>query len=174
MQIEAILKDKSLKAKAKVEAISKAILNGKIKTDDLIKIASGLKDAGKGTCVESLEFATRIKPDIANQKCLTFAVKNLQDEAPRVKWESAKVIGNIAHLFKTKLDNAIGGLLINTEDPGTVVRWSAAQALSKILVLKTQHNTALIAAVEAILEREEDNAIKKIYLAGLKKVQHLK
>jgi hypothetical protein len=171
MQIEAILKDKSLKAKSKVEAISKAVLNGKITTDDLIKIASGLKGAEKGTCIESLEFATRTKPDIAKQKCLTFAVKNLQDDAPRVKWESAKVIGNIASLFKTKLDDAISGLLVNTEDPGTVVRWSAAGALSKILMLKTKHNTDLIPAIEAILKREEDNAIKKIYLAGLKKAQ---
>lgn len=171
MEIEAILKDKGVKAKGKVEAISKAVLSGKIKVDDLIKIASKLKDSEKGTCVESLEFATRTKPEIANQKCWTFAVKCLQDEAPRVKWEAAKVIGNIAPSFKTKLDDAINGLLVNTEYSGTVVRWSAAHALSKILVLKTKHNTDLIPAIEAILKREDDNAIKKIYTTSLKKIQ---
>jgi hypothetical protein len=171
MEIEVILKDRTLKSKAKVEAISKAVLNGKIKTDNLIKLASKMKDAEKGTCVESIEFATRAKPEISNQKCLNFAVACLADDAPRVKWEAAKVIGNIAHLYKTKLDDAIGGLLINTEYPGTVVRWSTAHALSKILELKTKHNNDLIPAIEAILKREEDHAIKKIYLAALKKEQ---
>lgn len=171
MDIEAILRDKGIKSKAKVMAISKEILNGKIKIEDLIKTASKHTGAEKGTCVESLEFATRSKPEIADQKCLTFAVKCLQDEAPRVKWEAAKVIGNIAPLFKTKLDTAISGLLINTEDSGTVVRWSAAHALCKIIALKTKHNADLIPAIESIVKREDDNAIKKIYLTCVKKAQ---
>jgi HEAT repeat protein len=171
MNIEEILKDKAIKTKGKVQVLSKAILEGKITIEDLIKVASKAKDADKGTCVETLEFATRTKPEISNQKCLSYAVKCLADEAPRVKWEAAKVIGNIAGLYKTKLDDAIAGLLINTEDPGTVVRWSAAHALSKILAFDTKRNADLIPAIEAIVKREEDNAIKKIYLTGLKKVQ---
>jgi HEAT repeat protein len=171
MEIEALLKDKGVKAKGKVQAIANGLLADEIKVEALIKIASKLKDVEKGTCVEALEFATRTQPEIANQKCLTFVIKCLSDEAPRVKWEAAKVIGNIAHLFLSKLDEAINGLLINSEYPGTVVRWSAAHALAKIIALKTKHNTELIPAVHAIVKREEDNAIKKIYLAGIKKAE---
>lgn len=74
-------------------------------------------------------------------------------------------------MYKTKLDDAISGLLINTEYPGTVVRWSAAYALSAIIACNTKRNEGLIPTIEAIIKREEDSAIKKIYMKALKKVQ---
>lgn len=171
MEIEKILNDKGLKAKEKAGAISKAILDEALGIDDVIKAAQKLRDAEKGTCMESLELATRLKPGIATPKSWAFAVKCLEDEAPRVKWEAAKVIANTAPLFKTKLDKAVSGLLANTEHPGTVVRWSAAQALGKIVALKTKHNAQLVPAIEAILKREDNNAIRKIYTTGLKKAE---
>ena len=170
MDIQTILTDKTLKAKPKVEAISKMLLDKKVTIGELIKVAKVSKDKEKGTCIESLEFATRTKPDIASTALLDFVTETLTDEAPRVKWESAKVIGNIAHLFPTELDNAIGNLLTNTEYSGTVVRWAAAFALGEIVKLKTKHNKDLIPAIEAIIKRDEDNAIKKIYQKALKKV----
>jgi HEAT repeat protein len=171
MDIQTILNDKTLKAKPKVEAISKMLLDKKVTIGELIKVAKVSKDKEKGTCIESLEFATRTKPDIASPTLLDFVTETLADEAPRVKWESAKVIGNIAHLFPTKLDKAIGGLLTNTEYSGTVVRWAAAFGLGEIVKLKTKHNKDLIPAIEAIIKRDEDNAIKKIYEKALKKVK---
>jgi len=170
MDIQTILTDKHLKAKPKVEAISKMLLDKKVSVTDLIKIAKVSKDKEKGTCIESLEFATRNKPEIASSAVLDFVTATLTDEAPRVRWESAKVIGNIAHLFPTKLDNAISNLLTNTEYSGTVVRWSAAFALGEIIKLKTKRNKDLIPAIESIIKRDEDNAIKKIYEKALKKV----
>lgn len=170
MDMLTILTDKQLKAKAKVEAISKMLLDKKVSLSELIKVAKVSKAKEKGTCMESLEFATRAKPDIASSAVFTFVTETLTDEAPRVKWESAKVIGNIAHLFPNKLDNAIGNLLKNTEYSGTVVRWSAAYALGEIVKLKTKHNKDLIPAIEAIIKRDEDNAIKKIYQKALKKI----
>ena len=50
---------------------------------------------------------------IATEKCLPFVPKSLADNAPRIKWESAKVMGNIAALFLSKLIGAIKELLIN-------------------------------------------------------------
>jgi hypothetical protein len=94
----------------------------------------------------------------------------LTAKAPRIKWESAKVIGNTANLFITKLDTPIKNLLVNTEHEGTVVRWSAAFALGEILKLKTKHNKQLLPAIEAICKREEKNSIKKIYLDAMKKI----
>jgi HEAT repeat protein len=117
--------------------------------------------------VEAIEFATKAKPEIATPECLKFVTETLLDKAPRVKWESARVIGNIAHLYPAKLDKAIANLLTNSEFPGTVVRWSAAYALGEIVKLGTKRNKDLIPAVEAIIRRESDNAIRKIYLAAL-------
>jgi hypothetical protein len=168
MGIEAVLTDKELKAKSKVEAISKMLLDEKVTLADVIKTAKASKDSDKGTCIEAIQFATKAKPELASLDCLKFVTDTLLDKAPRVKWESAKVIATIAHLYPDKLDKAIGNLLTNSEFPGTVVRWSAALALGEIVKLKTKRTKDLIPALEAIIRREEDNAIKKIYLAALK------
>ncbi len=170
MDITAILKDKGLKAKAKTECICQMILEGNLSTDELIDVAMSCKDADKATCIEALEFATKQQPKIASAACLDFVTKTLLDKAPRVKWESAKVIGNIAHLYPTKLNDAVNHLLVNTESSGTVVRWSAAFALGEIITLKTTLNKTLVPAIEAICNREEKNSIKKIYITALKKV----
>lgn len=170
MNIKTILADKQLKAKTKVETISKLLLEKKISIGELIKVAQSSKDVDKANCIEAIEFATKVKPGIASSACLDFVTETLLEKAPRVKWESARVIGNIAHLYPDKLDRAISNLLTNSEFPGTVVRWSAAYALGEIVKLKTKRNKTLLPAIEAIIKREEDNAIRKIYLAAIKKV----
>ena len=171
MKLDEILNDKTIKQKPKVEAVSKMLLDKKLSVEELIAYAQTANDTLKSTCIESLEFASRQNPSIATEKCLKFVTQTLADDAPRVKWESAKVVGNIAHLFPTKLDKAIGNLLTNSEYDGTVVRWAAAFALGEILKLKTKHNKDLLPALEAISNRETDNAIKKKYLDAIKKTK---
>ncbi|MBI3233426.1 MAG: HEAT repeat domain-containing protein [Bacteroidetes bacterium] len=166
-----LLADKSLKPKDKTEFISQSILEGSLKLDELIAFAKTQKDPAKATCIEAIEFATKQNPDISNKECFAFVSETLTAKAPRVKWESAKVIGNIARLYTTHLDEAIKNLLVNTEHEGTVVRWSAAFALGEIVKLKTAHNQKLIPAIESICLREEKNSIKKIYMAALKYIQ---
>lgn len=169
MTIAELMNDKTIKPKEKTETISKWLLEGALPTDELMAFAQKAKDAEKGTCIEALEFATRAKLQLADEAMLAFVTKTLTDKAPRVKWESAKVVGNIAHLFPNELEGAIANLLVNTGHEGTVVRWSAAFALGEILKLNTKHNDSLLPKVEGILEREEKNSIKKIYLDAIKK-----
>ncbi len=169
MPIAAILNNKSIKPKEKTEAISQMLLNKDISINDLIDFAHEAKDSPKATCIEAIEFATQSGPGIATQECFDFVSAALTEKAPRVKWESAKVIGNVAHLFADRLDTAITNLLANTEHPGTVVRWSAAFALGKIINSGYKNTAELIPALEAIGSREEKASIKKIYLAALKK-----
>ena len=164
-----IINDKSLKAKGKVSSLSQLLIDGKVSVQQLIDTAKTENDSNKATIIESMEFATKTKPDIINDKGFEFAIENLKSTTPRVKWESAKVIANTAHLFPKMLNKAVVNLLNNTEHPGTVVRWSAAGALSKIIQCKTTVNKELIPTIEAIEKREQDNAIKKIYQQGLKK-----
>jgi len=170
MNVQEILTDKTIKPKEKTEAISQFILNNPKAIEDLVSFAKISKDPIKATIIESFEFTTKLKPEIANKVMLEFVSQTLTEKAPRVKWESAKVIGNIAHLFPKQLDEAIKHLLINTEHAGTVVRWSAAFALSQIVKLKTPINKELVPAMETICEHEEKNSIKKIYQEALKKV----
>ena len=167
MDIYAVLADKQLKIKSKVEAISTMLLAETVSVHDVISIAKASRESDKGTCIEAIEFATKAKPELGSLQCLKFASDTLVDKAPRVKWESARVIGNIAHLYPGKLDKAIANLLTNSEAAGTVVRWSAAYALGEIVKLRTKHNRDLVPAIEAIVRREKDNAIRKIYQAAL-------
>jgi HEAT repeat protein len=171
MDIHEIFSDKGASPKEKIETLCKALLNEKLDTIHLIEFAKHSKDPVKASCIESLEFATKEKPEIADRNCFDFVTECLTEKSPRIKWESAKVIGNIIQLFKDDMDNAICNLLINTEYSGTVVRWSAAFALGQILKLKTEKNNKLIPAIETIINNEEKNSIKKIYLNALKKCQ---
>lgn len=171
MIIESILKDKNLKPKQKTELLVANFNSCKIKMIEILEFASKSKDSEKATCIEVLEFCTKSNPKVATLDCLNFATENLKSKAPRVKWESAKVIGNIAHIFPDKLDDTVTNLLENTKHSGTVVRWSAAFALGEIIKTKHPKTLKLIPALKNILESEEKNSIKKIYLSALKKVE---
>jgi hypothetical protein len=165
-----VITDNDLKTKAKVEKLSNMLLNDEANLVDFIEFAKCFTGSDKGTCIEAIEFATRVRPQLASVSCLKFVTETLLDKAPRVRWESAKIIRNIAHLYPNELNKAVGNLLENSEFPGTVVRWSAASALSEIVKMKTKKNKDLIPAVEAILRREPDAAIQKIYQKALKAV----
>ena len=168
-EVAAVLNDKTIKAKAKTAQISQLLLDGAIKADELIPLADIDKKKYKATLIEAMEYASKISPGVVSSKSFQFVIDSLKDELPRVKWESAKVISKTAHLYPEMIQEAVGNLLENTVHDGTVVRWSAAGALSTIIQFKTSINKDLIPAIEAILRSENDNAIKKIYHQGLKK-----
>jgi HEAT repeat protein len=169
MKLKELFDDKTIKQKEKVESISKLLLDKELSIEELITFAKTAADIPKGSCIEALEFATKQDTSIGTEKCLQFVTQTLMDKAPRIKWESAKVIGNIAHLFPSKLNKVIVHLLMNTNDKGTVVRWASAFAIGEIVKLKTKHNTDLVPAIEVICLNEENNAIKKKYLDAIKK-----
>lgn len=171
MIIDELIKDKTIKPKEKTETISKWILDKSLPFDELITYAEKQKDPAKATCIEAMEYATKQNPDLADDTVLAFVTYTLTEKAPRIKWESAKVIGNIAHLFPTKLEKSIDNLLTNTEHEGTVVRWSSAFALGEILKVKTKYNKDLFPIIETLCLKEEKNSIKKIYLDAIKKTK---
>lgn len=170
MTLEEIFQDKTIKAKAKVAQIGEWLINGELALDELLAFANAQKGPDKATCIESIEYATKKTPDIADESLLNFVTDTLKEEEPRIKWESAKVIGNIAKLFPNQLTNATKNLLINSEHNGTVVRWAAAYALGEIIKLKGEQNKTLLPKIETLCENEKDNGIKKKYLDALKKV----
>ncbi len=169
MDLTDILIDNKIKPKEKTEILSTLILENQISVDQLTDLARNAKEPVRATCIEALEHVTLANPGMLTETAFDFVVKCLADKAPRVKWESARVVGNTAALFLAKLDQAVKNLLNNTEHPGTVVRWSAAFALGAIIRLKTERNRDLVPACEAIIEMEEKNSIKKIYLEAIRK-----
>lgn len=169
MTIDELFEDKTIKPKEKTEALSKLLTEGFVTTDELLDYADKQRDSSKATCIEALEYATKKNPEIADETVMAFVTGTLTAKAPRIKWESAKVTGNIAHRFPGMLEAAIRNLLENTEHEGTVVRWSAAYALGEIIKAKTEHNTYLLPAIGQICEKEEKNSIRKIYLDAIKK-----
>ena len=162
--------DKTTKPKEKIEALKSLLADKKVKTNELIAFAEKSKDPVKASCIEALEFLTKENPSALPENGIDFAIASLAEKAPRIKWESAKVVGNSIPLFPKKVNAAVKALLDNSEHEGTVVRWSAAYALGQILLMKGAINKTLVPAVEAIIKREEKNSIKKIYLAALKKL----
>jgi len=171
MRVDEILMDKELKPSQKTERISEMLNLKTLKVDELVDFASGMKDPDKATCIEAIEYATKEHPGLATLTCLEFLTQSLTSKSPRVKWESARTIGNIAHLFPEKLNPSIQNLLANTTHPGTVVRWSAAFALGQILKLKTAENLHLLTAIQEIIDKEEKNSIKKNLFGRFKKGQ---
>lgn len=166
--MQSIFSNKLLKPKEKTEQLSGLILNHSISINELIFFAKDTKDPVKASCIEAIEYITKSNPTIANKDVFEFAISNLSAKAPRVKWESAKVIGNTASLFPEILEKAISELLKNTEHEGTVVRWSAAFALGEIYKLRSKFNKDLATIFDGLIEREEKSSIKKIYLSALK------
>lgn len=171
MTIEQVFQDKSIKAKAKVSIIGEWLISGELSMDELLTYAEKQKAVDKATCIEAVEYATKKQPDIADENLLAYVTLALKDAEPRVKWESAKVIGNIARKFPVQLGKSINNLLENAQHTGTVVRWATAYALAEILKLKTENNKGLLPKIEAFCEKEEDNGVKKKYLDALKKVK---
>lgn len=169
MDIGLLLKDKSIKPKEKTAQLSRLLLAGELEIKQFIAFAFGAKDTEKASCIEALEFASKSNAKLVNAEAFDFVCRQLASKAPRVKWESAKVIGNTIHLFEKKIDTAIMALLPNTEDKGTVVRWSAAYALAEVIKIKGKHQADLLKVLESILLREEKSSIKKIYAAAIKK-----
>lgn len=171
MNAQEVLSNKSIKSKDQVSLLAKELIAGKIFIKDIILFYETLKDRDKATCLESIEYATREKPHLATKALFNFAVSCLKEKAPRIKWESAKIIGNIAHVLPVDLKAAIDHLQDNVQHEGTVVRWATAYALSQIVKLPTKWQKELIPKLNSIAEREKKGSIKKIYMNTLEELK---
>jgi hypothetical protein len=126
-------------------------------------------DKEKGVCLEVLEAVTAKHPDWCADR-LPAVIKLIGHKAPRVKWESSRVVANTAPKFPKEVAGAIPMLLANTSDKGTVVRWSAAFALGEIIKHNEKERKSLLAKIEVILKREQNNGVRNVYLKAMKAV----
>ncbi len=167
--IEEILKSEK-KAKEIVNLLSENLKKDDKLIAELIQCFEKGSTTEKGNCMEAIEYVTKEKPEFA-ESCLDFVIEHLNDKAPRVRWEAARIIGNTAQRFPDKIREAIPKLLENTEDKGTVVRWSAAFALTEIAKNIPEVREELNIQFEEIVERESNKGVKNVYLKYLKNIQ---
>jgi HEAT repeat protein len=166
--IEEILKAK-VKPKEKTARLTESLKRGEATVEELVEYFTGAKDSERGTCMEALEALTQDDPKAADA-VLNFVIEQIGAKAPRVKWEASRVVANSARAFPKRVAAALPALLKNTKDAGTVVRWSAAFALTEI-ALQAPDTRAQLLPVITRLAQSEEGGIKKVYAQGLKKLQ---
>ena len=171
MTLKELFQDKSIKAKAKAKHICEWLIKGELSIGELLLFTDNLSLVHKATCIEGIECCSKKSIEIADESLLKYLTKALTYEESRVKWESAKAIGNIAKKFPNSLSQTTENLLNNCKNNGTVVRWATAYALGEILMLKPDNHNYLLPKIEALSIEEKDNAVKNKYLDALKKVK---
>lgn len=168
-KIDEILKLKK-KPKEILNLLAEKLKSNKKLLADLIRCFENGTTSEKGNCMEAIEFVTKQEPEFA-ENCLDFVIEHINDKAPRVKWETARIIGNVAQRFPEKVKEAIPKLLENSQDKCTVVRWSAAFALTKIANSNPELQKKLFAKFNEIVKRESNKGVRNVYLKYLKDVE---
>ncbi|MBS7632214.1 hypothetical protein KEJ15_01135 [Candidatus Bathyarchaeota archaeon] len=164
--IEQILKSRN-KPKEKVDALAKEVKENRISIEQLIDYFEVGSVSEKGSCVEAIERIARDKPEIVVSH-IDFIIDHINDQAPKIKWETARVIGNLSQKYPNEVAKAVPKLLLDTKDAGTVVRWSAAFALTEIAKNNLKLQKELVPRFKEIAEKEKNNGVKNLYIKALK------
>ncbi len=165
-KIEEILQSK-LKPKEKITLLAKEIKKDKKFVGEIIGHFESAAAGEQGHLIESLEYASQDNPELI-APYLDFVIYHLEDKAPRVKWECARIIANSALKFSDKAVKAIPVLLKNAKDKGTVVRWSVAFALGEIAKSNSNAERILLPRMKEFIKKETNNGVKNVYLKALK------
>lgn len=163
-----LLHDKQLKAKQITEMLSSGLCARNFEPNALIQHAVKAKEPVQANIMEALVHATSEFPDLATPEMLHFILLGLTAKAPRLRWESARLVIVFAKRYPNHVETCIEPLLLNARHTGTVVRWSAAQALCAIVSENEDLRSDLIPALEVICMQEEKNSIRKIYQTTFK------
>jgi len=164
--IRDILQSKK-KPKEKVSLLVKKVRKDINLLDEVVRYFEVGSTAEKGSCIEVMEYVSQDKPDLI-LPYLDFIIKHINDDAPRVKWETARVIGNLSSKYQDEVSKSIEKLFLNTKDKGTVVRWSAAFALTEIAKNNSKLQEKLTQQFNQIIKKEDNNGVKNVYLKALK------
>ncbi len=174
MDLLMMLSDKSIKAIGKRERIIKALEEKSITFKEIGDVLKETDEKGAAIIFEAIEAVTNSDAQIAEIEWLKLAVDNILSASNSIKREASRIVGNISHMFPDDLGKAIEKLLINSKDTGTVVRWSSAYALSKIILIPQYANSELYENLTEICNCEEESGVKNQYTKALKKASKLR
>ncbi|OGO77460.1 MAG: hypothetical protein A2Y23_02190 [Clostridiales bacterium GWB2_37_7] len=164
-----MLNDKSIKAIEKRGIIIKSLKEKNIGIKEIKGLLNEIDEKKSAIIFEAMEAVTNSDAHIADIEWQHLAVENILSVSNRIKREASRIVGNIAHKFPNDLEKAIEKLLLNSKDPGTVVRWSSAYALAKIIVIPQYANGELFDRLTEICNHEEESGVKNQYVKALKK-----
>lgn len=167
MSVVEILTQKEIK---KIEArnrIAQEIIECGCNPEDV----GALKDVQVGTFLEAVEMLTGEKRVKLGKEYLSFAKRFILSENNSCKREASRIVGNMAADYPEMLDDAVPALLVNARSDGTVVRWSSAYALSRIVLLDRFSCSDLVRTVKDIYETETESGVKNQYAKALKRLK---
>jgi hypothetical protein len=157
------------KPKEKVLILASTLKDGNY-LEDLLVYYQQAKDPAKGTCLSALTEIAKENPEFVKD-CLSFIIDQIGYKAPRVKWEASETIAYVSKVFPEKVAKAIPDLMENSKEEGTVVRWSAAFALTEIAKNNPLTHKELIPYIEEMIETEKENGVRNVYVKALKILQ---
>jgi hypothetical protein len=167
MNVIAEIRNWKGKPKELVAFLTESIEKDQKLFSQLIEILKSGSDVEKGTAADVMKHVSKDKPEIV-APYIDDLVDYINYKAPRVKWGVPETIGNLAQNYPAEVESAVPKLLVNTEDKSTVVRWCAAFALTEIAKSNPAIRKELGSKIEEIVENEENNGVKNVYLKALR------
>ena len=171
MSILQVLSDKTLKGVARRQAVMAEIMADDNALAEIEANLSQLDEKRMATILEAIEEITNKRLKALGAGYLRLAVPFVATTSNSCRREASRIVGNLAADFPAEVAPAIDSLLANAVNGGTVVRWSAAYALSRIVVLPASAASPLRQRVEVLCEAEQDNGVRGQYERALKKLR---
>jgi hypothetical protein len=148
--------------KEKTEDLVEAVIRKNIPIRDFLDHFRSASRTERGTCADAMKHISAQSPDLLAPH-IDEIIPCITDPLPRVKWGVQEAIGNLSCRYPEDAARAIPKLLLNTENPGTVVRWCAAYALSEIVKHSTEVRKSLVPKIKEIMKKEENNGVRGVY-----------
>lgn len=167
--LKPVLENKEMKGIEKRKAIIELITTNELNVKELAAECVDLDSKKQAILFEAVEAMTKENPRRFDSTIVDFMNAYLSNESNPIKRETSRIIGNVAAAYPDHLERSIALLIQNTTNPGTVVRWGSAYALSRILLLPNYVNSSLYDTLNKLSDQEEENGVKKQYLNALKK-----
>lgn len=164
-----MLNDKSIKAVEKRKIIIKELVEKNITIKEIESLLNDVDEKKLAIIFEAIEAVTNSTAQIADIKWLHLVSEYILAESNSIKREASRIVGNLSHKFPNDLESVIEKLLTNSNNQGTVVRWSSAYALSRIIVLPKYANSELFDKLTEICSSENESGVKNQYVKALKK-----
>ena len=174
MNIIELLKDKSFKGTERRQAVVNMIVSGELTVNEVAAIATNNGEKQIATILEAVEEVSNKRMCPIESAWLQWAEPYISSENNSCRREASRIVGNMAAQYPDLLDYAIEPLMRNTSDEGTVIRWAAAYALSRIVILDRYAKSDLYNRLVTVCDREEDNGVKNQYLKALKKAAKIR
>ena len=163
------MKNWNNKPKELISYLSENVKKNPALFPQLIEILKIGTDPQKGTSVDVIEAVSKEKPDLVAPH-IDALIGYINYKAPRVKWATSEIIGNLSKNYCAQTEKAIPNLFANTADKGTVVRWAAAFALGEIAKNCPDNRPNLLPKIDEILKMENNNGVKNVYAKALKAI----